>query len=351
MVGVRGQAGRTVGLNGAEPQDTDSSGTGGDFGGDNGGDTGGGVILEETRAAIPVAAATSVGVAATSGGWRLRVGGDFGGGGAISRRRRRRFLNRLQADVYSNGEAIMITIRPFFLAPLFLAWSAITGRAQNLNVPIRDDAGMFHAAAHRLAEKRIVEIRLEVRPQLVVRTVASASNRSWFPFLRTPKVNRMLEEQARKYAADSVARGFTSSSGKSSPRSRHRPARRRRRVSRRDAEMLRESGGSLHEKGDAALKALVDQVEEILQQHASRGPAVVVNDIGLGGRLAEVCLWLLLRLLRCTGPIRGQEGSPLRVEETQRPRSPALFATARFPTRRDCGFTINCIRVTLPPRA
>ncbi|MHB1423040.1 MAG: hypothetical protein ACYC3I_07575 [Gemmataceae bacterium] len=213
----------------------------------------------------------------------------------------------------------MIWIRPLLLSLCSMAYLAGGVRAEAQATPIRDDTGMFHAAAIDRAQQRIADIHRKFDRNVFVRTVASASSQRWFPLLRTPQVNRMLEEQARNYADESGVPGIYVVIC-NRPRDVHVVVRPQDdgEFSRRDAEMLRRTlARSLHDKGaDAALLAAMDQVQELLQQHAARGPAVVVNDLVLGGVLGGgLGLWLLLRMIRYR----------MRSEEAQARETPALF--------------------------
>lgn len=220
----------------------------------------------------------------------------------------------------------MITAFPRILPLLCLVCFANAVRAETQAKPIHDDAGMFHAAAIDRAEQKIAEIRQSFDCGLFVRTIASVSPRSprWFPILRTPRINRMLEEQARTFADESRVPGIyvvlcnrprdvqvvLRSEGNAY-------------LSRHDAETLRQTlMRDLHDKSpDAALLALVDRVQDMLQDHAARGLSPVVNGVVLVGLLGGgLALWLLLRLIRR----RIQAGSASDREFLSRER-PALF--------------------------
>jgi hypothetical protein len=223
----------------------------------------------------------------------------------------------------------MTWLRPCFVSLIGLLCMATTAAAESRDGAIRDDAGLFHAAAIDRAEQRIDEIHRKFDRRVFVRTVAAATQRRWFPFLRTPQVNRMLEEQARGYADESGLSGIYIVIC-NRPRDVHVVVRPQDdgEFSRRDVESLRRTlAASLHDKGaDRALLAALDQVQELLQQHATRGPAVVVNDFVLGSLLASgVGLWLLLRLIRYR--LRSQEraGSRERPEEPSARAKSALF--------------------------
>jgi hypothetical protein len=200
--------------------------------------------------------------------------------------------------------AVMISALPRLLPLLYLLCMASSVRAEKQIAPIRDDAGMFHASAIDRAEQEIAGIRQSFDCGLFVRTIDSVSPRPsrWFPILRTPRVNRMIEEQARTFADESGAPGtyvvickrprdvrvVVRSEGNAG-------------LGRHDAETLRQTlMQDLHDKSaDAALLALVDRVQDMLQDHAARGSLPVVNDIVLVGLLGGgLALWLLLCLIQ-----------------------------------------------------
>jgi hypothetical protein len=198
----------------------------------------------------------------------------------------------------------MIPALPRTFSLIGLVCLAIPVQAEDHTVPIRDDAKLFSGAAIERAEQRIADIRRTFDRNLFVRTVVSVSPHQgrWLSFLRTPEVHRMLEEQASKYADESGARGIYVVIC-TRPRDVHvvvRPGDDPD-FTRHDAETLRRAlARSLHERGaDATLLALVDQVHDVLQDHATRGPSSVVNDIALAGLLGGgLGLWLLLRMIR-----------------------------------------------------
>ncbi|MGH7172501.1 MAG: hypothetical protein ACRELF_14625 [Gemmataceae bacterium] len=192
------------------------------------------------------------------------------------------------------------------LSLICLAWLAMAARADNRAAPIRDDAGLFHADARARAEQRIDDIRQEFHRNLFVQTVASASprQRRLFPFLRTPEVNRLLEEQARNYADELGLPGIYVVICKQ-PRDVHvivRPSDGPE-FTPHDAEKLRrmlarrrwDDSGS-----DSALLGLVEQVHSILQDHATPGAAhSEVNEFVLAGLLVGgLALWILLAMIR-----------------------------------------------------
>jgi hypothetical protein len=200
--------------------------------------------------------------------------------------------------------AVMTSALPRLLSLLCLVCLASTVRAEKQAKPIRDDAGMFHGAAIDDAEQQIAGIHQSFDCGLFVRTIASISPKraGWFPILRTPRINRLLEEQAQAFADESGVPGIyvaicnrprdvrvvVRSEGNAH-------------LSRHDAETLRQSlMRDLHDKSaDAALLALVDRIQDILQDHAERGSSPVVNGSVFIGLLAGgLALWLLLRLIR-----------------------------------------------------
>src|SRR6185437_16748011 len=157
-----------------------------------------------------------------------------------------------------------------------LACLASASRAESPAAPIRDDAGLFHADAVTRAEQGIEDIRRKFDRNVFVRTVASASpnQRRMFRFLRTPEVNRLLEEQARKYADESGLPGIYVVICQK-PRDVHvivRPSNDPK-FTHHDAEALRRTlARRLHDSGsDQALFGLAEQVHAILQGHGTRG--------------------------------------------------------------------------------
>ncbi len=198
----------------------------------------------------------------------------------------------------------MFPALPRVLSLICLLCLANVGQAQRSRRPIRDDAKLFQAAAIDSAGQRIADIRRTFDRNLFVRTVASVSpqQRRWLPFLRTPQVNQQLELQARQYASQ-VGVNWIYVVICTQPRDVNvivRPDDDPE-FTRRDAENLRRTlARSLPEKGaDAALLALVDQVHDVLQDHATRGSPSVVNDMILAGLLGGgLGLWLLLRMIR-----------------------------------------------------
>jgi len=179
-------------------------------------------------------------------------------------------------------------------------------RAESRIAPIRDDAGLFQADAIARAEQGIDDIRRTFDRHLFVRTVASASQsqQSLFRFLRTPEVNRLLEEQARKYADESGLPGIYVVVCKQPPdvhvivRPKNDPE-----FTHHDAEVLRRKLARLrwdNRGADSALLGLVEQVHDILQSHATPGAShAVVNEFVLAGLLGGgLGLWIVLGLIR-----------------------------------------------------
>jgi hypothetical protein len=170
--------------------------------------------------------------------------------------------------------------------------------------PVRDDAGMFHADAIARAERGIADMRRTFDRDLFVQTVASASPqpRRWFPFLRTPQVNRLLEEQARQYA-DKWGRPGIYVVVCRHPRDVHvlvrpddDPL-----FTRYDAEALRRTLARRlsDDDGDAGLLAAVDQVRTTLHQNEMHGASPAANEVFLAAALGGgLLLWLLLGILR-----------------------------------------------------
>jgi hypothetical protein len=226
----------------------------------------------------------------------------------------------------------MISSLPRILPLLCLAFLAGTAQAEQA-VPIRDDARMFHAAAIDSAEQKIADIHQTFDCSLFVRTLSSASPRPsrWFPLLRTPKINRMLEEQTQAFADEFGAPGVYVVICHR-PRDVHvviRPEGNAD-LNRHDAETLRQTlMRDLHDKSaDAALLAFVDRVQNLLQDHTERGSSPVVNGIVLVGLLSGgLALWLLLRLIRR----RIRAGSEWDRETLARERPALLGAIFGFP--------------------
>lgn len=228
------------------------------------------------------------------------------------------------------------------LSILCLAGLANGGRAEERTAPIRDEAKLFRAAAIEDAEQRIADIRRTYDCNLFVRTVASASLRQghWFPFLRTPQVNRMLEEQAQQYAEESGLPGIYVVIC-TRPRDVHVIVRSEGdpQFTHRDAEALRRMlARRLHDRGeDAALLALVDQVQRVLQDHANRGSSPASNDLVFAGLLGGgLGLWLLLRMIRFKMRTRQaatswQEGSASDPRTQTRERAAMFGALFGFP--------------------
>lgn len=204
-------------------------------------------------------------------------------------------------------------------ALLYLICLASSVQAQKPASPIHDDAGMFHAATIDHAEQEIAAIQRTFDCGVFVRTIASASPRPsrWLPTLRTPRVNRMLEEQVRSFAAESALPGLYIVVC-SRPRAVHvviQPEGNAD-LSSRDAEMLRQNLlRDLHDKGnDAALLSLVERVQGMLLQNASRSSTPAVEGVVLIGLLCGgLALWLFLRLVRRrirAGSLSDREPSP-----------------------------------------
>jgi hypothetical protein len=206
--------------------------------------------------------------------------------------------------VHGKRMAVMTSTLPRLLSLLCLVCLASTVCADKPEKPIRDEAQMFHAAAIDRADQGIAEIRQSFDCGLFVRTIASVSPQPprWFPILRTPRVNRMLEEQARTFADESGLPGIYVAIC-NRPRDVRVVVRPEGNayLTRHDAETVRRTlMRDLHDKSaDAALLALVDRVQDILQDHAERGSSPAVNASVLVGLLGGgLALWLLLRLIR-----------------------------------------------------
>jgi hypothetical protein len=227
----------------------------------------------------------------------------------------------------------MISTLPRLLPLLCLVCLASSVRAEQQGAPIRDDARMFHATAIDRAEQEIAGIRQSFDCGLFVRTIDSVSPRQshWFPILRTPRVNRMIEEQARTFADESGVSGIYVVICKR-PRDVQVVVRPEGNagLSRHHAETLRQTlMRDLHDQSsDAALLALVDHVQDILQDHAARGSSPVVNGIVLVGLLGGgLALWLLLRLIQRRIPAASASGQ----EVLSRERPALLGSMFGFP--------------------
>lgn len=192
------------------------------------------------------------------------------------------------------------------------------GRAETLLTPIHDDAGLFHADAIARAERGIADIRRTFDRNLFVRTVASVSPKSpdWFLYLRTPQVNRMLEENARRFADESALPGIYVVIC-NRPRDVHilvRPDDDAA-FTRHDAEALRRNlARRLHENGmDGGLLAGVDQVYAILHERSLHGSSSGIGDVVLGSLVGGGLLaWLILAVLRkrlCAGRTEEADGA------------------------------------------
>ena len=236
--------------------------------------------------------------------------------------------------------------------------------------PIRDDAGLFHADAIARAEQRIDEIRRTFDHNLFVRTVASASprHRRLFRFLWTPEVNRLLEEQAQKYADESALPAFTSSFARS-PRDVHVVVRPKNDAGIHRITTPRRCGARWPDACTTTVltppcsdwwsrsRPSCKAIRHAAQSHS------VVNEFVLVGLLGGgLALWLVLGTIRfkmraaarlpTVGPAsRAGPLMPLgsrhllrttRTRRCQRGR-PCSAPCSAFPP--ECGFTTNCIRV------
>jgi hypothetical protein len=196
--------------------------------------------------------------------------------------------------------------------------------------PIRDDAKLFHTDAITRAEQRIDEIHRTFERNLFVQTVATADPHQWrlFRFLRTPQVNRMLEEQARKRAQEVGTNGIYVVIC-NDPRDVHVIVQPEEdpEFTPHDAEELRRTmARRLHESGpDTALLALVNQVHATLLAHATRGQSrSVVSEFTLAGILSGgLGLWLALYLIRHRMRVANKIVDENTPEQAQ--RTPALL--------------------------
>lgn len=176
--------------------------------------------------------------------------------------------------------------------------------AENSLTSVRDDAGLFQADSIARAEQGIAEIREMFDRNLFVQTIASASprQRRLFPYLRTPEVNRLLKEQAAKYADESGVPGIYVVIC-TRPRDVHVIVRPEGdpQFTRHDAEALRRmlARRLADSAPDAALLAVVEQVHDLLQAHATRGAASLTNDFVFASILGGgAVVWILLVMIR-----------------------------------------------------
>jgi hypothetical protein len=227
-------------------------------------------------------------------------------------------------------ERMVAMLSPLSCVFVCLCVLALTSdaRAESRPASIRDDAGVFHADAIARAEQGVADIRRTFDRNLFVQTVASVTpqQRHWFPFLRTPQVNRMLEEQARQFADKSDVPGIYVVICRH-PRDVH--------VivwpndeagfNRHEAEALRRMlARRLPDNADAALLAAVDQVRDTLQDHAKNGSSSIVNDVVLVAVLGGgFLLWFLLALVRLK--MRARQSAMPSEEETR--LRPALLGS------------------------
>lgn len=226
----------------------------------------------------------------------------------------------------------MTSAFPRGLSLIALACLASGVRAESKPPVIRDDAGLFHKATIARVEERIAEIRGAFDHNLFVRTVESASARPrrFFPFLLSrPQANRLLEEQARKYADEAGVRGIYVVICKH-PRDVHVIVRPEDdpEFTHYDAEAVRRTLARRLDdsSSDAALLALVDQVQSLLQAHAERGLSSVANDVVLVGVLGGgLALWGLLVTIRFR--MRRRQPETLSAEDAsmQARATPALL--------------------------
>jgi hypothetical protein len=216
------------------------------------------------------------------------------------------------------------------IAPVFcLACLASAARAVEQPASIHDDAGLFHADAIARAELRIDDIRHTFGRNLFVRTVSSIAPHEWrhFWFLKTRRVNRILDEQAQKLADEAGMDGIYVVICKT-PRDVHvvvRPGDDPL-FGRRDAEALRKSvARRLPEDGpDRTLLALVEQVRTTLQTHKTRGPSASgLSEFTLLAILGGgVALWLVLSLIR----YKRRAAPPIEEDAAEQSRrTPALL--------------------------
>jgi hypothetical protein len=232
---------------------------------------------------------------------------------------------------FSGRRAVMTSTFPRTLSFLALVCLASTVQAESDSASIRDDAGLFQAASIARAERGIAAIRETFGHNLIVRTVASVSpqQRHLFRFLRTPQVNRILEEQARKYADESGVRGIYVVIC-NSPRDVHvivrpedDPG-----FTRHDAEALRRTLARrlADHVPDAALLALVEQVQALLQAHATRGASSLANDFVLASVVGGgMVLWILLVMIRFNMRARQPADSEGQDTAMQARSKPALL--------------------------
>lgn len=227
----------------------------------------------------------------------------------------------------------MASTLPRVLAALGLICLASAARTEEPPAAIRDDARLFHADAIAQAEAQIDDLRHKYERNVFVRTVSSAgpNERKRFWFLRTPQVNRILEEQARRIADETGAEGIYVVICQR-PRDVHiivRPADDSL-FGRHDAEALRRTvARRLHEGGgDAALLTLVEQVRSTLQGNVTRGPSTaVLSELALAGILGGgLLLWLVLSIVR----YKTRAAQPAEEDPTERARRRSALLGAMF---------------------
>jgi hypothetical protein len=211
----------------------------------------------------------------------------------------------------------------------------LTSAARTAELPasIRDDAGLFHADAIARAEPRFDDIHHTFGRHLFVRTVSSIAphERRHLWFLKTRRVNRVLDEQAQKLAEEAGMDGIYVVICKT-PRDVHvvvRPGDDPL-FGHRDAEALRKSiARRLPEDGpDRTLLALVEQVRATLQTHKTRGPSSSgLSEFTLLAILGGgVALWLLLSLVR----YKRRAAPPLDEDAAEQARRMAALLGAMF---------------------
>jgi hypothetical protein len=226
----------------------------------------------------------------------------------------------------------MTSVLQRVLPAICLACLTCTARAEERASPIRDEAGLFRADAIVQAELQIDDIRRTYGRNLFVDTVKSTAphEQKWFRFLATRQVNRILEQQAQKRAAETGLDGIYVVIC-NDPKDVHvvvRPADDPA-FTPHDANTLRLTiVRRLQDSGpDLALLALIRQVQSILQAHATRGQSTsVVNEFVLASLLGGVVgLWLLLCLIRFKMRARHASDSIEQSAEERARRGPALL--------------------------
>jgi hypothetical protein len=206
---------------------------------------------------------------------------------------------------------------------------AVAGRAEEKAPSIRDEAGLFSAAAVADAQKQIEEIHGKYHHGVVIETIKSLpqGDHKWYKFLWNRQLHNLMEQEAQARAEKAGLDGVLVLIC-TEPKAVEViawPAANERFFSSADAAGLRKKVAKRLAKGekDAALREIVDDVRGAFQRNlADRQPSRESGEWFLAGTLGVgLGLWGLLALLR--GRMRGgAAGESLDLK-------PALLA-ARF---------------------